>query len=152
MKHLLVPTDFSAESVKAFAHVRNYAELIGKGQVKISLVSVLEDLLPASVTFEFGMTFIDSRGLLDEAEKNAKSKIAELAKSEFSDLAVQTDVIRAVKSVAHELIDYANKNSVDLIVMSTHGRTGFRRLVIGSVTGDLVRETTCPVLVIPAGL
>jgi nucleotide-binding universal stress UspA family protein len=47
---------------------------------------------------------------------------------------------------AHAILQCAAKESVDLIVMSTHGRTGFSRLLMGSIAEAVVREAKCPVL------
>ena len=150
MKHILVPTDFSAASKAAFRHAREQVEHLGNAQTKVTLVAVLEDLMPASVQFEFGMTFIDTKGLLDEAERQSTKKIAELGEKFFSGLNVETHVLRAVHPVHTEIVDFVKKNKVDMIVMATHGRTGMRRLILGSVTEKIVREAPCPVLVVPA--
>lgn len=46
------------------------------------------------------------------------------------------------------IVGFARDDATDLIVMSSHGRTGFRRLVLGSVTEEVVRTANCPVLVV----
>ncbi|MFN8389489.1 MAG: universal stress protein [Bdellovibrionota bacterium] len=150
MKHILVPTDFSNASKTAFAFARKQAELLGKETVKVTLFAVLEDLIPASVQFEFGLTFIDSKGLLDEAEKQAEKRIEGYRLEYFKDLNVETRIVRAMHPVHAEIKDFIKKNVVDLVIMATHGRTGIRHLVLGSVTERVVREATCPVLVVPS--
>jgi nucleotide-binding universal stress UspA family protein len=47
------------------------------------------------------------------------------------------------------IINFAKEFKVDLIVMSTHGRTGLSHLMIGSVTEDIIRRSTIPTLIIP---
>jgi nucleotide-binding universal stress UspA family protein len=47
------------------------------------------------------------------------------------------------------IVDYAEKEGVDLIVMSSHGRSGLSRMLIGSVTDKILRGAPCPVLVVP---
>jgi universal stress protein A len=49
-------------------------------------------------------------------------------------------------SPGHALADLAKAEGVDLIVLGTHGRTGVRRMVMGSVAEEVVRRATCPVL------
>ena len=49
---------------------------------------------------------------------------------------------------AHELVEFANKQSVELIVIGTHGRTGLFRTVMGSVTESVVRHAACPVITV----
>ena len=150
MKHILVPTDFSSASRVAFQHAREQAQVFGPENTRITLLSVLEDLIPASVQFEFGLTFIDSKGLLEEAEKRARLKAAEYEKEFFSGLRIRSEVVRAAHPVHAEIIEYTTTHKVDLIIMATHGRTGVRRLVLGSVAEKVIRESLCPVLVVPA--
>jgi nucleotide-binding universal stress UspA family protein len=69
-------------------------------------------------------------------------------------LAVQSVVIQTEenKSTAEEILNYAKDNNIDLIIMSTHGRSGITRWAFGSVTDRVVRHSRVPVLtVVPAG-
>jgi nucleotide-binding universal stress UspA family protein len=50
---------------------------------------------------------------------------------------------------ADEIVAYANRVSGDLIVMGTHGRTGIRRVLLGSVAEQVLRQARCPLLVVP---
>ena len=50
---------------------------------------------------------------------------------------------------SHVLLDYAEREGADLVVMGTHGRRGLRRLFLGSVAGEVLRRTQVPVLVVP---
>ena len=52
---------------------------------------------------------------------------------------------------AEEIIKYSKDNNVDLIVMSTHGRSGFSRIVFGSVADKVLRQSEVPLLLRPAG-
>jgi nucleotide-binding universal stress UspA family protein len=49
------------------------------------------------------------------------------------------------------ILDYAAQIEADLVVIGTHGRTGFERLMLGSVTEKVVRKARCPVLTVPRG-
>lgn len=49
---------------------------------------------------------------------------------------------------AHQLIEFANEQGVDLIVIGTHGRTGLFRVLLGSVTESVVRHAACPVITV----
>jgi nucleotide-binding universal stress UspA family protein len=51
-------------------------------------------------------------------------------------------------SVARALLDEARNSSIDLVIMGTHGRSGFRRFLLGSVAERVVRESACPVLLV----
>jgi universal stress protein A len=52
--------------------------------------------------------------------------------------------------VARQIVDYAARHRIDLIVMGTHGRTGFSHALLGSVAEAVVRRAPCPVLTVPA--
>ena len=51
----------------------------------------------------------------------------------------------------HQIVEHARRTACCMLVMATHGRTGFRRLVLGSVTERVVRNATVPVLVVQVG-
>ncbi len=53
-------------------------------------------------------------------------------------------------NVAEEIVDYAGANDVSMIVMSTHGRSGVGRWLLGNITDKVVRSAPVPVLVVPA--
>jgi nucleotide-binding universal stress UspA family protein len=62
--------------------------------------------------------------------------------------ALDTEVTQG--SVAGEIVRFANELPADLLVMGTHGRSGFDRLMLGSVTEKILRKAPCPVLTVPA--
>jgi nucleotide-binding universal stress UspA family protein len=80
-----------------------------------------------------------------EAEDYLKQTAAELGRKK---IAAQTEVL--VGNPSDEIIEFCRKNSIDLIVMSTHGRSGVSRLVWGSVADKVVRSSHIPVLIIPS--
>ena len=61
---------------------------------------------------------------------------------------IKTDVFRNVDSVPDAIIDYAEKNKMDLIVIGTKGRTGLKRFLLGSVAQGVVQHAHCPVLIV----
>ena len=60
----------------------------------------------------------------------------------------KTQTFSGVRSIIESIIDYASNNDVDLIVIGTRGRTGLKRLVMGSVANGVVQHAHCPVLVV----
>ncbi len=61
---------------------------------------------------------------------------------------IKTEIIEGTMSVAATIVDYAESLKADLIIVGSRGRTGFKRLLIGSVALDVVKYAHCPVLVI----
>ena len=57
-------------------------------------------------------------------------------------------MIIAEESIVSEIIEYAERENIDLIIMGTRGRTGFKKLLLGSVASGVVNFAHCPVLVI----
>lgn len=143
---VIVTTDFSPESVNAFPYAK--AQLI-QPQDRLILLTVLEDLVVTSVQFEFGLTLIDPIGVIEHAESEANKKIQQMLASQFQGCNAIGMLIRAVKPIHAEIVGFAREEQADIIVLSTHGRTGLSHLIMGSVAENVVRYATCPVLVIP---
>jgi nucleotide-binding universal stress UspA family protein len=61
---------------------------------------------------------------------------------------LKTEIIEGKTSVAATIVDYAESKSVDLIVIGSRGVTGFKKMLVGSVTSDVVKYAHCSVLVI----
>jgi len=140
---IMVPTDCSGFDREA---IRVALRLAEQSPAKVHLVRV-----SASASF-FGMAATD--GLVISAETLQKELDTELA--ELHALAAECRMITTAAvttsleqgPTADALAGYANRHHADLIVMSTHGRSGLARLSLGSVTDSLVRLTTIPVLVV----
>ncbi len=131
--------DFSEESRAAVADA---AELARRFGVELTLVHV--HLPPPQAA-------IDALGSSELAELDAEEVEQQLAvwKAEAERLAdrpVKTALLAG--SPGSELVRYARDRHVDLIVLGTHGRTGLRRAVLGSVAEHVVRHAHCPVLVV----
>lgn len=141
---IMVPTDCSGFDREA---IRVALRLAERTKAKVHLVRI-----SASASF-LGMA-ASGDGLALSAEALQQELDTELA--ELHALAAECRTITTAEittsleqgSVADALAGYANRNRVDLIVISTHGRHGFARLSLGSVTDSLIRLTTIPVLVV----
>lgn len=136
-KHILFPTDFSPCAEKAAAFAIHLARSFG-ARLTLAHVSIIyEDTeLPHSET---------RTRLLSEPEARFRRQLEEqLAQHDGSDLAHDLIQIHGV-TVAASLAEHAEHHNVDLIVMGTHGRQGFKRWLLGSVAEDLVRRAPCPV-------
>lgn len=147
LAHVLVPLDGSKLAEKAI----NYARQIVKKGGKITLLSVLD--IPEYPIYGYYPTPI----ILDESDfqkavSELKPKIQEYLEHVAALLAhddIQPIIDIVVGEPANTIIDKAEALSVDAIVMSTHGRSGFSRWLFGSVTSKVLSAASCPVFVVP---
>jgi len=80
-------------------------------------------------------------------ERKARAKLASIAKQNLTtDVKYRIEVRSGYPDV--DIVSMAHELKVDLIVMATHGRSGFSHLLVGSVAEHVIREATCPVLII----
>ena len=140
---ILVPLDGSEFSECVLNHVRAIAT--GCQVPEVVLLGIAE---PISYQVYYMIGIEDRvREMQKETQKYVESYLSKAADSLRQDgLTVQTVVVSG--RPAEEILDYANKNQVDLIIMSTHGRSGVSRWVVGSVTDKVVRHSVTPVLTI----
>jgi nucleotide-binding universal stress UspA family protein len=142
IEHILHPTDCGENS----NHALKYAcSLATQFSANLHILNVVEDLEAKVAAYGAVMD-------MDLNEKNrevAMEKINELPDKVIDH---QGDVTRHIIEGEPfiEIIKYAKKNAIDLIVMGTHGYTGLEHLLIGSVAENVVRKASCPVLVIPS--
>src|SRR6185503_16514583 len=90
---------------------------------------------------------IDYASLQAEMRASGDKQLAQLAVDEVRG-EISTDTLVRTGSPALEIIDVAKSLTADLIVISTHGRTGLKHVVLGSVAEHVVRGAPCPVLVV----
>ncbi len=150
MKHILVTTDLSEASEVAFDYAKEQLKQAGEKKSKITILKVIASVPPASIKFEYGLALPDKKGMLEKVYKHASEQIQKIAEKQFTGLPVETAVVKPKKAVYQEIIKFAEKNNVSLIVMSTHGRTGAKHFLLGSVAERVVRRSPCPVMIVPA--
>ena len=141
---ILVPTDFSAPSEGALATAKDLAVRFG---ASLHLVHVLEDPYAVAAYSAEALGYLPP-GIRDswqhEAEKHLNALLTPAERAQF----MATNTVLFSGSAAREIVDHAQNNHIDLIVMGTHGRGGVAHLLLGSVTERVVRTATCPVLTV----
>jgi universal stress protein A len=142
IKRMLVPTDFSPASDIAF----NYAiDMAARHGATVHLLHVLDDASFATA-YPDGF-YVELPGLraqlTDEAMRRLEDMVAKCA-----GVAVSATLEVAVGRPARVIADVARARGTDLIVMGTHGRSGFAHLVLGSVAERIVRVAPCAVLTV----
>jgi nucleotide-binding universal stress UspA family protein len=143
-KKILVAVDFSPDSDAAI----DAAFALARGtNGTITLLHVCE--LPAYSTPTVGM-YVPSPELVQDLLQAAKATIEEYRqRCAAHGLAVDVACVVGLSASA-EVVDYATTHGFDLIVIGSHGRTGVRRLLLGSVAERIVRTADRPVLTVHA--
>ena len=86
--------------------------------------------------------------LIASQQKYARAEMEKLRKS-ISAKGGEVETKLALGAPAEQITNYVAKAGVDLIITSTHGHSGLRRVFMGSTAARLVRYASCPVLVVP---
>jgi nucleotide-binding universal stress UspA family protein len=141
VKKVLAPTDFSELSKAGIRYALELARDTSAEVIVYHAIDVGEEWkeIRAEITPYHDM-IEDNQRLLDK-----------FLSEHFADCIDLVEVRQLVEfGVSHKnIVDTAQRESVDLIVMSTHGRTGLDHIILGSVTEKVVARAHCPVLVVP---
>ena len=151
-KRILGPLDGSKLAECSVEHIKAIAT--GCQASDVILLAVLEPL--PMMPFFVGREAADKTAKQRQEEERqvrqrAEDYLNKVAKGlKKEGIAVQTVLMppKHDKGAAEVILDYAEKNGVELIIMSTHGRSGFSRLAFGSVTDRIVRNAKIPVLTV----
>jgi nucleotide-binding universal stress UspA family protein len=139
--NILMPTDFSELSFAGAEYAATIAKMYG---AKVYLLHVvLEPLLAPP----FPNVDLNAETLLRDNVEAARISLDDEANHRFKDSSNIITVVRKGEPW-REIVRFAQAQDVDLIVMATHGRTGFSHAVLGSVAEKVVRYSTIPVLTI----
>ncbi|MFB3885205.1 MAG: universal stress protein [Thermodesulfobacteriota bacterium] len=139
-KKILVPLDGSELAKKALDHAEKLAKIFDS---EITLFQVVP-FMPI-----YGSPELVTPLIIDEKQKEAVEKeltrlVEELKKKGYKASAM----VRTGQQVAVEIIDFAKEVGADLIVMSTHGRSGITRWVVGSVAHKVLIRAETPILLL----
>lgn len=137
-ERILVPTDGSENSEDAVAHA---VDIAGQYGAEIHALYVINTGAVASPEPAFREEFIATGR---EHGEHAVSAVEAAAAA--ADVPVATAVIQGTPY--EEILDYADEHGIDLIVMGTHGRTGLRHFLLGSVAERVIRHAPVPVLLV----
>lgn len=143
LNHIVLTTDFSDEAQRPFAPVSSLAKKVGS---RVTLVHAIETLTAPMHGGRFETPIVPPEYSVET--KEAEEALEEQAALLDPALEVSCQVILGTES-ARSIVQFAEKNQADLIAMSTHGKTGFRRLILGSVAEEVLRRSPIPVLCIP---
>ena len=138
-KKILAPMDGSEFSECVLAHIQAIA--VGCKVPEVVLFRAIEPVQTPYI----------SNDIFEEAEERAIAEIKDsfnriTEKLEAEGISASQVIVKGY--AANEILEYAEKNNVDLIIMSSHGSSGFIRWTLGSVTEKVTRHSSAPVLVV----
>jgi len=141
IRRILFPTDFSESADHAWIFALQFAQDCGADVHVLHVVAP-----PPRLTEAYSMNFdpVKFSAVVTAEAETFLDRLVEGAKDRH--LTFHREVRIGVDF--HEIIDYARKHEIDLIVMATHGRTGLAHALVGSVAEKVVRKASCPVLTV----
>jgi nucleotide-binding universal stress UspA family protein len=143
VRSILLPTDFSECAAHAVPAAASLARLTG---ARIICLHVIEPIVP-TVGWTPVAEPLPVADISDQLEDSAARELPKIAAApECAGLDVEDQIAHG--EAASEIVRVAGKRAVDLIVISSHGRTGWGRILFGSTAESVVRHAPCPVLVV----
>lgn len=145
-QHILVPVDGSKTSLAVVQHA---VELVKVFNTKITLVQVMTlDPYIAADYFTYG----HNNELIERARSFIQTSLDE-AKALFQAEGVEPETrLLEGENIPHTIAEAVKDLNVDLVVISSHGRSGIKKLILGSVAQSLITELSVPVLVVKASV
>lgn len=140
INRILVPRDFSSTSDRAVQYAVDWARRTG-ATLHVIHAKVLHQNLDEGVVQGERETMARLREQLRHLDGDAVAP---------GKVTLEEAVVRDV-AAAPAILNYADDHDIDLIVMGTHGRRGMRRMILGSVSEEVVRYASCPVLTVRGG-
>jgi nucleotide-binding universal stress UspA family protein len=130
---ILVAVDGSETSSKAAEMAIDLAEKNGADLIALYIVA-------PNINFSQAFYFAQENGqkIVDEVKREAVAK----------KLNVQTEVLMDVGAVSKAIVEYAENNNANLIVIGTRGISGIKRMLVGSTASEVVKYSHCPVMVV----
>ena len=135
IERIFVPYDFSEPAGQAVRYGEALADFYG---ADLSLVHVIQELM---VPMEYEVEVPD-------VDRDAVKERAESALEDVSDR--EHRVLVRTGNPARRIVELAEDYDADLLVIATHGRTGLRRVLLGSVAEQVIRQAPCPVFTVKA--
>ena len=140
VQRILYPTDFSDCSAQALDHALFLAR---RYDAELHMLNAV--ILHADDPYNPELHFPDGGELIERMVAVSSEKIAQLAAQHGETLRIKEVQVRGY-AAGPLIVEYAEDNDIDMIVMGTHGRRGPARFFLGSVATEVVRHSPCPVL------
>ncbi len=140
MKNILVPHDSSSFADLAFEKA---VDLASKLNAKLFLLAVIGPGISTA-----GMSLSRAKEALDEHENEAKTFL-----ETQREVAAKKDVKVSISTIndpsaSNGIIRFADEHHIDLIIIGSHGRSGLKKAVLGSVASGVIKNADCPVMIV----
>src|SRR5579863_2011745 len=142
LERILCPVDFSEGSAKAYDYAYSLAL---RYRAKLYLEHVIQILAAAYPYYNF--PDVAGNSIYWDLSQGAEERLRHMVKHRAVG-GLEAEMVVHKGFVPESILSYAQNLQADLIVMGTHGRRGLDRLVMGSVTENVLRKATCPVLAV----
>jgi universal stress protein A len=144
IRSVLVAIDFSACSRAALSAAAEWAERLGACLDVVHVCSVPSFPLPPAIAGDQQVYEV----LIERPRKQAEAILASFVESASNSGIYVRKALLEFGSVPHGICELAERGGYDLLVVGTHGHSGFSRAVLGSVAEKVVRTAPCPVLTV----
>ena len=135
-----MPFDGSGYSEKAYEQALEIAE---KFESELTVMTVIQ----SKISDSSGMSLTRMQEIQDEEEDAATAMLKALEdRAKAKNISFSIKIVHNPSS-SEAIVGYADSHNMDLVVMGSHGRTGFRKIVLGSVASGVVGHTKCSVLI-----
>jgi nucleotide-binding universal stress UspA family protein len=147
---IMVAIDGSTESM----HAANCAIGVAK---RYDAILIVLTVLPQELRYDYIIDQVDPeipmtpvKGVVELSRMEIEGKWFTGIKKDAlaSNVKIETEIVIEGKSVVSDIIEYSEKQSIDLIVIGTKGKTGLKRLLLGSVSQGVLAYAHCPVLLV----
>lgn len=144
IKNILVPTDCSEVSQHALEYAIRFAKQFD-ASLTLLMVTVSE---PLTILNDYGYFSPElHQKLIHESDRRARTDLEEFWK-EMAEDEIKAKLVNMKGDPFTEIVRFAGENHIDIIIMGTHGRTGLKHVLMGSVAEKVVRYSQQPVLTI----
>ena len=150
---VLVPLDGSEVSERALPHAQSLANAFGARVHLLQVISLSHEYeasrggggdSPTVVEYS-----LDTARQITAARQTRAEKYLQAIAARLEENGIQVETSVRQGSASENIANFVAENGIDLIVMSTHGRGGLQRFLVGSVTDRVIRSSHVPVLAIP---
>jgi nucleotide-binding universal stress UspA family protein len=143
IKKILVAFDGSKHATYGAHKAIELAKSLGAGLTIVYIVS-------PPTYIDLGYANVGVMSEIESKEKKHAQRLVDKIKNKAIDsgISVKTDILLGYKPVVKAIVEYAERNKMDLIVVGSRGMTGFKKMLLGSVASGVVTYAHCPVMVI----